>query len=109
MKFLLGIGVFSLLLNYLNIRICPFYYFFKIPCPGCGLTRSYLYLFQLDIKMSLQYNILAIPLLFYVLIMVYLKSRKYKIKQIWKKLFIFMAILFTLLTFLLNINNPLLY
>ena len=45
----LMLGVLSLILNMLNIRICPFYRLFKIPCPGCGLTRGFLALLKLDI------------------------------------------------------------
>ena len=62
------LGIISLVLNYFNIRICPFYNLFKIPCPGCGLTRSMLALFRLDIKESINANVLGIPLLIFFLI-----------------------------------------
>lgn len=62
------LGIISLVLNYFNIRICPFYNLFKIPCPGCGLTRSMLAIFRLDIKGSIDANVLGIPLLILFLI-----------------------------------------
>ncbi|NLM50356.1 MAG: DUF2752 domain-containing protein [Clostridiaceae bacterium] len=31
-------------------------YFFGIPCPTCGMTRSFFSLIRLDIKKSLEYN-----------------------------------------------------
>lgn len=83
------LGIISLVLNYFNIRICPFYNLFKIPCPGCGLTRAMIALMHLDFKGSIEENILGIPLvlglfLYSLLIIgnkeekinIYLKKRK---------------------------------
>ena len=50
----------SLICYFLKIRFCPFYYFFKIPCPGCGLTRSMIELLKGNLLQSLRYNILGI-------------------------------------------------
>lgn len=41
---------------------CPTYYFFHIPCPGCGITRAYKAAFTLDFKSAFQYH----PLFFTV-------------------------------------------
>ena len=35
---------------------CPIKYFFGIPCPACGMTRSFLSLLRLDIRGSFSYN-----------------------------------------------------
>jgi hypothetical protein len=42
---------------------CFFSYVFDIHCPGCGLTRSFIEILQLNFKESLQYNILTLPIL----------------------------------------------
>ncbi len=41
---------------------CPIYYFFHIPCPGCGVTRAYFSLFALDLESAFEYH----PLFFTV-------------------------------------------
>ena len=55
---------------------CVFIYILKMPCiiktifdiecPGCGLTRAYTSLFQLDIKKAFEYNPMfwSIPIVF---------------------------------------------
>lgn len=35
-------------LLHINNITCLYKYFFDIPCPGCGMTRAYLYLLRLD-------------------------------------------------------------
>ena len=57
---LIMLGTVSVIFNLVDIRICPFFYLFNIPCPGCGLTRSVLAIFKLDLKSSVQYNFLGI-------------------------------------------------
>jgi len=41
---------------------CLFKSLFKISCPGCGLTRAFRAIFNLDFYTAFNYNILAIPL-----------------------------------------------
>lgn len=41
---------------------CIFKYIFGISCPGCGLTRSFRAIINLDFYTSVRYNILGIPL-----------------------------------------------
>ena len=41
---------------------CIFKTLFDIRCPGCGLTRSFRAIFDLDFYKAFNYNILGIPL-----------------------------------------------
>lgn len=41
---------------------CIFKNLFGICCPGCGLTRSFIAILQLDFYSAFNYNILGIPL-----------------------------------------------
>jgi len=68
--FLYAIGV----LVFLLIAHTPFYLpcMFKsitgIPCPTCGLTRAFLYIYQLNIISAVKMNILAAPLIIAMLV-----------------------------------------
>ncbi|MFF5383620.1 DUF2752 domain-containing protein [Pedobacter suwonensis] len=46
---------------------CPFKTHFGIDCPGCGLQRSVLALFQGDLSASFKFYPATIPLIFLVL------------------------------------------
>lgn len=110
----LMLGVLSLILNMLNIRICPFYRLFKIPCPGCGLTRGFLALLKLDILKSLSYNVLCIPILvIFGIYLLFIIFNKEKILMNWlnkyKVLLIVVCLLVLIIVFIINYNNPLLY
>lgn len=99
------LGAIALILNYFKIRFCPFYNIFKIPCPGCGLTRAFIYLFKFNIKQSLSYNILCIPIIIIVLITLINEDIIKKNKTI----FIIISVLLLIITTIININNPKLY
>lgn len=45
--------------------VCPFRFFFKIPCPGCGLTRAFEALVHLNLKGAFKMNAMfwSIPVL----------------------------------------------
>lgn len=108
------LGSISIFLYVFNIRICPFYFFFKLPCPGCGLTRSIVSILCLDFNQSIQYNILGIPIilffLFYFLLII-LKKEDILNEIIFKhsrKLFFFGIILLLFVEYV-NIHNNLLY
>ena len=111
---LILLGAVSILFFIINIRICPFYYLFKIPCPGCGLTRGLINIMKLDFITAMQYNILSIPLVILILIFVVLKIIK---KEVYltniiknnKKIIIVITIIITIVSFVININYPLLY
>lgn len=103
-----------IIFSYFDIRICPFFYFFKIPCPGCGLSRSVICLLNFDLVSSLKYNILGIPLIIccfiYFLLIIFNKSdlmNKFVIKN--KIFIILVAIIILIIVEFININNPLLY
>ena len=41
---------------------------FNLSCPACGLTRAFKSLLKLDITKALNYNILSIPILIFLII-----------------------------------------
>jgi hypothetical protein len=47
-----------------HLLTCPSKHFFYIDCPGCGLQRSVIALFEGDIAQSIQLYPATIPLLF---------------------------------------------
>lgn len=108
--------VICLLYKY-NKKICLVYNIFKIPCPGCGLTRAIFTLAKGDIKESIKYNIIAIPLiifyvlynLIYILDIIQNKNRLDKWINKYKKILIFVTIIITIISEIKNILNPLLY
>ena len=65
------LGILFIILDI--IYVCPFNYYFHIPCPGCGMTRAFKLILQGNILESLQYNLLALPLfIFIILFMIFL-------------------------------------
>lgn len=93
-----------------NIRICFVYNIFKIPCPGCGLTRSVMCLLNGDIVNSLKYNILTIPLgIFYSFYLWHSIFNKNKYFFLNKKILIILCIMMFGISAIKNIMNPLLY
>ena len=109
---LLSIVVF--LFYFLGIRFCPFFYFFHVPCPGCGLTRSIVLLLQGDFVGSFQYHILGIPLViaFAILLILFFLGKGEMIisfgKRYAKVIFVFCFLLMLVVEWH-NLNNPLLY
>ena len=61
-------GIVFYLFNIVNITIpCIFKTYFKIPCPGCGLTRAFREILSLNLLEAFKYNILSIPLFITIL------------------------------------------
>ena len=62
---LLGIGALYTLLTYFtNFGIpCLFYTITGLQCPGCGISRMFLALFQLDFAAAFHYNVAVLCLL----------------------------------------------
>lgn len=103
----------ALTLSFFNIRACPIFILFKIPCPGCGLTRAVTLILKGEIKASLDYHILPIPLFIaiitYTLFYFFNKKLLEKLVKKYKKAIITLSIVITIIIWIININNPLLY
>ena len=56
------IAALAVIMVILFVYKCPFNYFLHIPCPGCGITRAYLALLDLDVGSAFRYH----PLFFTV-------------------------------------------
>jgi len=105
---------FALILLFLvfNSKIpCAFKNIFNIPCPFCGLTRSFREIFKLNIPKAIYYNILSIPLLilFIYSIIVIIKDfikKENKFFDIISNLFskyLFIIIILIIIAWILNI------
>ena len=102
------------ILNFFGIRICPFFNIFKIPCPGCGLTRSIKSILSGHIIEGMKYNVLGIPLILIFIIYIILilsKKKKYLDSLLYKnkRILILVSIIITIIVWIININNPKLY
>lgn len=63
----LGIGTIFFCVLYVitkifNISLCLVKNLFGISCFGCGLTRGFICILELDFKKAIEYNVLSIPL-----------------------------------------------
>lgn len=110
---LIILGTISIIFNLLDIRVCPFFNLFNIPCPGCGLTRSVLSLLKFDIKSSLKYNFLGIiffiGFIFYLIAHFFGKTNLFNNFLENKKIVIMISILLLIIVEIINLNNQLLY
>lgn len=112
--------IISILLIYLaifklNFRWeCVFKKIFHISCPGCGLTRSFRCIFNLDLIGSIRYNILGIPIFIGIVISILIllkdiirnENTLYKyIYNIVNKYYILIFILLIITMIINNING----
>lgn len=104
----LVIGI-SLILNIFNIRLCPFFYLFRIPCIGCGMTRALRLILELKFIESFKYNILPIPLILLSLYYIYDKEKLNIFFNENKKIIILLCTIIAIITWIINLYNTLLY
>ncbi len=107
-------GGLSTLLFVLNVRLCPFFFLFKIPCPGCGFTRAFIALLRLNFLESFQYNLMCIPICIFLatyIFLLILKKEQYvhNLTKKYRKQIIIICFVVMLVSWIKNINNPLLY
>lgn len=57
-----------MLFDFISIP-CLFKTIFKIPCPGCGMTRAFKCIIDLDFIEAFNFNILSIPLFIFLIFM----------------------------------------
>lgn len=48
--------------------ICPFKMLTGLPCPGCGITKSIIFLYKGDINKSLAYHIFGLPVILFCIV-----------------------------------------
>ncbi len=65
----LGVGfVFFTILFFFTkvfpVPLCPIKNIFGVPCFGCGMTRGFISILELDFKTAFEHNVLSIPLFF---------------------------------------------
>ena len=110
--------VCSFISSLLHIRACLIFALFHIPCVGCGLTRAIKsIIFGFNLKQSLSYNILGIPILLtYIIVIavsIYDQIKKTSLIEGFLNKFkvpiIILAIIATIITWIINLHNPLLY
>lgn len=100
-----------------DLRICLLYNVFKIPCAGCGLTRSISFLLKGDIISSLKYNWIGILLIvvygiyfiWYMKDLVKNQNTLIEFLNRNKKKIVTVCIIVFIINSIRNINNPLLY
>ena len=100
----LGEGVFGYLLLCSKISFpCLFQLIFKIPCPGCGMTRAFRALMQFHLGEACSYHIFSIPffllLVFFHFLLIYdcfQKTHLFEIMiaKVFRPWFVWMGILF---------------
>ena len=66
-KILWGIAILFIGLFIFYVYKCPIKLFFRIDCPGCGMTRAYKALLRLDFQTAFSYHELF-PIPFIVLV-----------------------------------------
>ena len=101
----------------LKIRFCLIYNIFKIPCPGCGLTRATAELLKGNLIESLKYNALLIPLALSYLIYSYayikdvFNNTSYLNNTLikYKRYFIVLSLIVVIIIEIINLNNVRLY
>lgn len=63
----LGVGcvffaVLFIFTKLFSVSLCPFKNIFGISCFGCGMTRGFISILELDFKSAFKYNVLSVPI-----------------------------------------------
>ena len=63
----LGVGfvffvILFILTKIFSVSLCPIKNFFGVSCFGCGMTRGFISILNIDFKTAFEYNVLSIPL-----------------------------------------------
>lgn len=99
---ILLIIVCFLILQYIYPQNCVFLSLFNIKCPTCGMTRAFNSIIKLQFIQAIKFNILCIPLLFFLIILIYFlisdiihnsNEKMKKINLFFSKYYIFIIIL----------------
>lgn len=58
------VSLYALVLYFTSLE-CPFYTIFRLPCPGCGMTRAWISVFKFDLAKAFSYHKMfwALPLM----------------------------------------------
>ena len=109
--------IFIAIAYLLNIRTCLFYNIFHVPCVGCGLSRGIISIINANILEAIRYNFLSIVIvLTYIVVFIWSiidiiikKETLSKFIANNKRIIIIICSILTILAWIININNPLLY
>lgn len=103
-----------LLFVLLNFNIgCFFKKNLGIRCPGCGLTRAFVSIFNLDFINAFKYNIISIPLFVFIIIsnvliiydVIFNKNKFMSFLKQFNKYYKFILILLIIVTIINNFNK----
>ncbi len=98
--FLLCVYIILTILNYFNIIIyCPVSYITGYYCPGCGITRMFIALFNLDFYQAFRYNPLTFIYLVLLLIYIILELFNKNVKKVVNNKYFLGTILFITIIF----------
>lgn len=50
--------------------LCPFKMLTGMPCPGCGITKSFVAIYEGDLKKSFSYHLFGIPIMLISVLMI---------------------------------------
>lgn len=103
-----------LLLVLLKFNVgCFFLKNFCIRCPGCGLTRAFISIFNLDFISAFKYNVISIPLFVFIFIanvviiydVIFNKNMVISFLKQFSKYYKFILILLIIVTIINNFNK----
>lgn len=80
----LFVGTSFYVASYFSINLCPIYHLIGVPCPSCGMTRSYIELFKGDVQSAFQMHPLFWLAPIFILILVLFERADSKRKKILK-------------------------